>query len=137
MNKKQLFDAFTEEQQAEYEKEAMQMYDPEVVRASNRRWKNYSQAEKQRIGEEGNQVYADIVSNMDQGADSPVIQACIDRWRRHMDYFWTPNKEQLSGLADLYNEDPRFKKNFDKIDPRLAEFMREAVAIYIKNLEQS
>ncbi len=33
MSKKQLFDAFSEEQQAEYEKEAMQMYDPEIVLA--------------------------------------------------------------------------------------------------------
>ena len=29
------------------------------------------------------------------------------------------------------NDDPRFKANFDKIDPRLAAFMREAVKIYV------
>ena len=40
MSKKQLFEAFSEEQQAEYEKEAMQMYDPEIVKASNRKWKS-------------------------------------------------------------------------------------------------
>jgi hypothetical protein len=49
-----------------------------------------------------------------------------------MDYFWTPKKEQLLGLANLYNEDPRFKANFDKVDPRLAEFVREAVMVYLK-----
>jgi len=136
MSKKQLFEAFSEEQQAEYEKEAMQMYDPEIVKASNRKWKNYSEAEKQKIGEEGNAVYQDIVDQMDKGPASPEIQDCIARWRKHMDYFWTPNPEQLAGLADLYNEDPRFKKNFDKIDPRLAEFMREAVQIYVKNLKK-
>ena len=136
MSKKQLFEAFNEEQQAEYEKEAMQMYDPEIVKASNRKWKSYSEAEKQKIGEEGNAVYQDIVDQMDKGPASPEIQDCIARWRKHMDYFWTPNPEQLAGLADLYNEDPRFKKNFDKIDPRLAEFMREAVQIYVKNLKK-
>ena len=50
-----------------------------------------------------------------------------------MEYFWVPNDEQLVGLASLYNDDPRFKANFDKIDPNLAVFMREAVTIYVKN----
>ena len=50
-----------------------------------------------------------------------------------MDYFWTPDLEQLLGLAEMYNTDPRFKANFDKIDPRLAEFMKEAVGVYVKS----
>ena len=33
------------------------MYDPETVKASNRKWKSYTTADKQRIGEEGNAVY--------------------------------------------------------------------------------
>ena len=63
----------------------------------------------------------------------PYLQACIERWRRHMDYFWTPNLEQLLGLADLYNDDPRFKANFDKVHPDLAEFMRAAIGVYVEN----
>ncbi|PKO04381.1 MAG: hypothetical protein CVU41_17350 [Chloroflexi bacterium HGW-Chloroflexi-3] len=39
MNKKVLFDAFNEEEQEKMEKEAMQMYDPETVKESNRKWK--------------------------------------------------------------------------------------------------
>jgi hypothetical protein len=38
----------------------------------------------------------------------------------------------LNGLADLYNDDPRFKANFDKVDTRLAAFMREAIRIYVE-----
>jgi hypothetical protein len=48
-----------------------------------------------------------------------------------------PNDEQLVGLADLYNSDSRFKANFDKIDPRLAEFMIAAVKIYVQNRRKS
>ena len=33
----------------------------------------------------------------------------------------------------MYNDDPRFKANYDKIHPNLAEFMREAVKVYVKN----
>ena len=137
MSNNQLFEPFNEEQQAEYEKEAMRMYDPEIVRESNRRWKNLTREEKQRIGEEGNAVYMGFLNAIGKGPASAEAQACVAAWRKHMDYFWTPNDEQLLGLADLYNEDPRFKANFDKIDPRLADFVREAVKVYIDNLKKS
>ncbi len=136
MSQKQLFEAFSDEQQAEYEKEAMQMFDPVVVKASNKKWKGYSPADKQRIQDEGNAIYEDIVKAMPRGAASPEVQACILRWRSHLEYFWTPKDEQLLGLADLYNDDPRFKSNFDKIDPHLAGFMREAVQIYVKSRQK-
>ncbi len=131
MNQKQLFEPFNEEQQAEYEKEAMQMYDPAIVKASNKKWKNYTPAEKQRIADEGNAVYLRFVKTMPEGPASPEAQACVENWRRHMDYFWTPNEEQLLGLAQGYSSDPRFKANFDKIHPDLAAFVLDAVKIYL------
>jgi DNA-binding transcriptional MerR regulator len=137
MSEKQFFEGFSEEQQAEYEKEAMQLYDPETVRASNAKWRSYSEADKQRIGEEGNAAYAALLESISKGPGSPEAQAGIERWRRHMDYFWVPNDEQLLGLAELYNEDPRFKKNYDRIDPQLAGFIREAVKIYVEKRKQS
>ncbi|MDR3577573.1 MAG: MerR family transcriptional regulator [Anaerolineaceae bacterium] len=136
MSKKQLFDGLSEEQQAEYEKEAMQKYDPATVKASNKKWKEYSADEKQRIMDEGNVIYQDMVLAISKGASSVEAQAGVERWRRHMDYFWTPKPEQLSSLAELYNSDPRFKANFDKVDPRLAEFMEEAVKEYVANLKK-
>ncbi len=136
MSEKQLFEPFSEEQQAEYEKEAMQMYDPEVVKASNRKWKSYTKEEKQSILDEGNAFYHDLLKAMPKGAASPEVQSCVARWRKHMDYFWTPSPELLVGLSQLYNEDPRFKSNYDKVDPRLAEFMLAAVTEYVARLKK-
>jgi DNA-binding transcriptional MerR regulator len=136
MSKKQMFEPFTEEQQAEYAKEAEKRYDPEIVRASNRKWNANNPAEKKRIMDEGNAVYADIVAAIPKGAASPEVQACIARWHRHMEHFWSPNKAQLLGLAGMYNDSPDFRANFDKIDPRLAPFMREAVTIYVERLKK-
>ncbi len=132
MSQKQLFEAFSEEQQAEYEQEAMRLYDPEIVKASNQKWRRYTAADKQRIGEEGNAVYQNFLLAIPKGPASAEAQACVKAWRKHMDYFWTPDDEQLLGLADLYNENPKFKANFDKVDPRLAAFVREAVKVYLK-----
>jgi DNA-binding transcriptional MerR regulator len=136
MSEIQLFEPFKEARQVEFEKEAMQMYDPDVVKASNRKWKSYTKEEKQRIGEEGNAAYLAIVAAIPSGPESDAAQAGVELWRRHMDYFWTPAMDQLLGLAQLYNEDPRFKANFDKVDPRLAAFMLEAVTVYVNRLKQ-
>lgn len=133
MSNKQLFTAFSEEQQTEYAKEAETMYDPATVRASNEKWKNYPAAQKQRILDEGNAIYTDIIKAMPKGAASAEVQACIQRWRDHMAYFWVPSLEQLVGLAHHYNDEPRFKANFDKMHPDLAAFMLEAVTIYVDN----
>ncbi len=132
MSEKQFFEAFSDEQQAEYENEATQKYDPFTVKASAKKWKEYTAAQKQRIGEEGQAAYEALLAAMPHGPASAQAKAAIELWRRQIEYFWVPNDEQLLGLAEGYNTDPRFKANFDKIDPGLAGFMREAVKAYVK-----
>jgi DNA-binding transcriptional MerR regulator len=135
MSNKQLFEAFSEEQQKEYARQAEQMYDPEIVRASNRKWKAYTADQRKRIMDEGNRVYVDMVAAMPKGAASTEVQAIVERWRRHIEYFWTPNLGQLLGLAEGYNTHPEFAANFAKIHPSLASFMRDAVKIYVESAQ--
>lgn len=131
MSEKGLFEGFSEEQQEKYALEAEQMYDPETVRESNRKWKGYSAARKEAILAEGKAIYLDMIAVMPKGAASPEAQAIVERWRKHMDYFWTPQLDQLQAIANGYVEDSRFQANFDKMHPQLAEFMREAVSVYV------
>lgn len=131
MDSNQLFKGFNKEQEEAYAREAETMYDPEIVRASNKKWQGYSEEEKARILNESKEIYLDMAAAIPSGADSTQAQACVERWRKNMDYFWTPDLDQLAGLTQLYNEDPRFKANLDQIDPRLAEFFREAVLLYV------
>jgi DNA-binding transcriptional MerR regulator len=132
MSANEIFAGFSEEQQEQYAREAEDLYGAESVRASMKKWKGYSAAEKQQILEEGGRNYRDLVAAMPRGADSPEAQAIVERWRKHMDYFWTPSLEQLLALAEGYNTDPRFKANFDKIHPQLAEFVLDAVKVYVE-----
>jgi len=136
MDTSQIFKGFSKEEEEAYAREAEQMYDPETVRKSNKLWKSYSEDEKERILNEASQIYKDMISAMPAGAESSAAQVCVKRWRKNMDHFWTPNLEQLVGLSDLYNNDPRFKKNFDQMDPRLAEFFKEAVKIYVEKQKE-
>jgi hypothetical protein len=131
MSNKQIFAGFTPEEEEKYAREAEQMYDPEIVRTSNKKWKDYSAEQKQHILDNGNQVYVDLIAAMPTGANSVEAQALVERWRKHMEAFWTPNLEQLLGLARVYIDDPRFKANFDQMHPDLAVFMLEAVKVYV------
>ena len=133
MNPKRLFEGFSEAEQEKYAEEAAQKWDPEIVQDSNRRWKSYSADEKRRVLEEGKAVYTDLVAVKGKGAGSKEVQAVIARWHAHLQHFWSPNDEQLLGLVDVYNDDPRFRANYDKFAPGLSEFMREAVRAYVKN----
>ena len=133
MSDQAYFEGFSEEEQEKYAKEAEELYDAESVRESNRRWKAYPEAKKEAIMAEGKALYTDIIAAIPKDPASPEVQALVERWRRHLEYFWTPNLDQLVALANGYNDDPRFKANFDKMHPQLAEFMREAVSIYVSN----
>ena len=133
MSEKGLFEGFSEEEQEKYALEAEQLYDAETVRASNRRWKTYSEEKKAQILGETKTIYLDMIAAMPKGAASPEVQAIVERWHRNMEYFWTPKLEQLLALANGYNDDPRFRENFEKMQPGLAEFMGEAVKIYVES----
>jgi hypothetical protein len=133
MSEKSLFEGFSEEEQEKLAAEAEELYGAESVRASMKKWKGYSADEKKQIMEEGGQNYKDMITVMPKGADSREAQAIVERWRKHMDYFWTPNLDQLLALANGYYEDPRFRATFDQMHPQLAEFFREAVRVYVAN----
>jgi DNA-binding transcriptional MerR regulator len=132
MNSAQLFEGLSPAQEQAYAAEAEQRYDAATVRASQRRWQEYGKDRQAAILAEGNAIYAAIAAAMPQGADSAAVQALVQRWRDHIGYFWVPQLAQLEGLARSYSEDARFKANFDKVQPGLAEFMLHAVQHYMR-----
>ncbi len=67
MDSKQLFSGFSEEEQEKYAAEAEKIYDPETVRASNKKWKAYSKEQQKAILEEGRQIYVDMIEAIPDG----------------------------------------------------------------------
>src|SRR5258706_345030 len=133
MNQNELFDGFSEEQQAEYEEEAVQRWG-DSVKESSRKWKAYSAEKKASIMAEGSAVYLDLVANLDKAPDNPIVQAIIARWHQHIRYFYEPTPEVLLGLANAYTDDPAFASFFAKIDPNLAMYFKQAVPIYVESI---
>lgn len=78
------------------------------------------------------------VNALRQAGHSPGDQEVQDHIAGHhawLTQFWTPDRESYTGLGEMYADDPRFRSQFDAIDAALAEFFRDAMAIYAeKNL---
>lgn len=134
MNKKNIFKGFSEEKQKQYEKEAVASWG-EGAKQSIEQWHSYSDERKEEIMQEGSQIYEAIVANMDKGAASPEIRALLVRWHEHLRHFYEPSIEVLGGLGDMYHDHPDFNATFTKIHPDLPAFLKEAIAIYVDELE--
>lgn len=136
MDSNDLFEGFSEEKQKQYDEEARQAWgNTDAWKQSQQRWGSYSDADKQRIMDEGKVIYRDIVAVMPTGPASDETQACMARWHQHMRYFYEPTIAMLRGHGDLYNDNPDFAANFAKMHPDLAPFMREAIQVYCDRLE--
>jgi DNA-binding transcriptional MerR regulator len=134
MSESQLFSGFDEER---YRKEARELYDPQEVDASYKRWNSYTPTQKDQIKAEGAAIYDELVTVMGHGAASPEVQQVIGRWHQHLRYFYEPSVERLRGLGQLYVESPDFSGKFRQLHPNLPEFMREAITVYCAGLESS
>jgi len=134
MSKKNIFEGFSEEQQKQYEKEAVDNWGDTAAK-SIKLWHSYGEERKAEIMQEGSDIYQEIVAHMSKGADSPEIRALMVRWHEHMRYFYEPSIETLGGLGDMYHDHPDFNATFTKMHPDLPAFLKKAVAIYVDELE--
>jgi MerR family transcriptional regulator, thiopeptide resistance regulator len=136
MSKKRLFEAFSEEKQKEYEREARLQYGAENVNESIRRWNSYGKEKQQAVMDEGGEIYIRISDAMQSGkpAHSADVQELVSRWHQHIRNFYEPTLEVLAGLAETYKT-PEFRAFFDKIHPDLAGYLSSAIVLYVDELE--
>jgi DNA-binding transcriptional MerR regulator len=126
------FEGFDPAKQAEWQEEARQRWGAEVVDAAAERVQDKPKDWWQREGSRWLANLRALVALIDAGKapDDPEVLDVIHEHYQWVCQFWTPNRESYKGLADLYTQDPRFRANYDKTDPRLAEFMHSAMAAY-------
>ena len=134
MSKKNIFEGFSAEKEKQYEKEAVENWGETAVQSINL-WNSYSDERKEEIMQEGSAIYMEIAAGMDNGADSPEIQALLVRWHQHIRCFYEPSIETLGGLGNMYYDHPDFNATFTEIHPDLPAFLKKAIAIYVHELE--
>ena len=128
------FEGFDSAKQAELQEEARQRWGAENVDAANARVEDKPShwwADKREQWATQLNVLIELIDAGREPAD-PAVQDVIEGHYRWISEHWTPNRESYTGLGDLYADDPRFRQNFDRTDPRLAEFLRAAMAEYAR-----
>jgi len=126
----ELYEGFTKEQRERYEREASEMYDPEVVKATNRRIRKMTKQQWQVVKDEGDAVTRALAELVEASPDSPEVQALIARHHAWIENFYPANAELYKGLGRGYAEHPEFRAFYDKYRPDLADFMRAAMTVY-------
>mgnify|MGYP002623713057 FL=1 len=124
---------FNEAKQKAYAEEAERRWDPKLVRESNQRWNRLSLEEKEAILQEGNQIYSDMIDQLDAEPDSEAVQTIVARWHQHIQHFYEPGLATLRALGQGYAADPAFRATFEAMHPDLPDFLHEAITVYCDN----
>ncbi|MBM7702801.1 MerR family transcriptional regulator [Metabacillus iocasae] len=126
--KQQLID----ENEKKHGKEVREKYGDDQVNKSNEKLKGMSQAqyeEAERLGEEVLNVLHEAFQTEDPASD--LAQKAADLHRQWLSSYWDEySKEAHAGLAQMYVDDERFTAYYDKRQPGMAAFLRDAVLIY-------
>lgn len=135
MTPEELFDGFDAEKQQEYERELVERYGPQVQEHIDESWRRigtFTKADVAAVNEEYAEIGRRLVALID--ADVPTDDpAVLDVMADHyaiVARFWTPDAESYAGLGDLYADSPDFRARYDAEHPRMAEYLREAMAAY-------
>ena len=131
----ELFEGFDADRQAGYEADLVARFGPQAQDRIDESWR--------RIGamttEDATAVQAELAERdesyaglLDAGvaADDPRTQDLTAEHYAWVCRFWTPSAEAFAGLGDLYVDHPDFKARYDAICPGLAEYVRDAMAVY-------
>ncbi len=131
----ELFDGFDAEKQTEYEAELVDRYGPQAQERIDESWERVgamSKADADRISAELEQRDQEYAALHDAGVDpaDPRVQEVTAGHYRWVCEFWTPDADAFAGLGDLYVDSPEFKARYDAVRPGLAEYVRDAMAVY-------
>ena len=128
-------DVLIEENERTYGKEIREKYGDERVDFSNSRLKQATKEELAAADKLGEEVLETLFQAYQNGSDpaGELAQKAADLHRQWLSFYWgSYSKEAYAGLAQMYVDDERFTSYYDKKQPGLAKFLRDAVVLYTK-----
>ncbi len=138
MRDKEKFEGFKreliEENERKYGEEARRLYGDETMDRSNRKLMGMDKAqydEQQELSGRLMQTLKEAFLTGDPAGEK--AKAAAELHRRWLMFWWSEyTPETHAGVARMYVEDPRFTEYYDKEQPGLAAFLRDAVLHYTK-----
>jgi len=136
MSDKEKFEGFKQkmldENEDKYGKEARTLYGDKVVDASNTKLMGLTPQQYAYVQELSSQINDKLKIACEQGdPSSPLAQQVCALHKEWLGFFWTQySKEAHLGLAQMYVDDPRFKRYYDDVGVGCAEFLYNALKIF-------
>lgn len=136
MSNKEKFEGFKQkmidENEKKYGKEIREKYGDETVDKSNKKLKDMTEEQYAELEKLGRDVIDTLNKAFETGDPAgELAQKAADLHRQWLSYSWPSySKEAHAGLAQMYVDDERFTAYYDKNQPGLAAFLRDAIFIY-------
>jgi DNA-binding transcriptional MerR regulator len=139
MEDEELYGNFSKEEAQAYAKEARERWgNTPAYKQSKERVKKMGKEGMKKVLEESGKLTVEIAECMKSGepATGERALALIARHYDGLRAFYEPNSEMYRGLAEMYVADERFKQNYEKVAEGLAEYMKESMFAFAKELER-
>jgi membrane-associated HD superfamily phosphohydrolase len=136
MSDKEKFEGLKEklinENDKKYGKEIREKYGEETVNLSYQKMKNMTEEQYAEIEKLTNQLNEAIREAFEEGNPTGELaqKACELHKQWLMSYWSQYSKEAHMGLVQMYVDDERFTKYYDKIAPGCAVFLRDSMKIF-------
>ena len=139
MSADELFAGFDPQRQAAYEQELVDRYGDDVratIDESKRRTAGWQPRDYVAVQEEFASIDLRMAQLIETGAvpGDASVQGIIGEHYEIVASFWTPDAEHYAGLGRLYVDHPGFRARYDAVHPGLAEFLRDAMAVYAETV---
>lgn len=139
MKLEEIFEGFDTEKQKMYEDFLIKSGVPEAeINNTRNKVNTWTKEDWIKNKNEADGIHAALSLTIDRhlSASSPEVQKLIKQHYEMTKAFWTPNKKSYIGLSQLYGSHPDFVEFYNKINPKLLQFLTEAMKIYAeKNLK--
>lgn len=136
MSDKQKFEGFkqklVDDNEQKYGEEIRAKYGNEKVDKANGKIKNMTEKQYAEIEQLANDIHTTLAEAFATGDPAgELAQKAADLHRRWLSFYWDGyTKEAHAGVAQMYVDDERFTAYYDKDQPGVAAFLRDAVLIY-------
>jgi len=128
LKSEEMFEAFDSSQ---YEEEVRERWgDTEAYRESAKRTKRYTKEDWAAIRAEQEGITRAFAGQMEAGtpADAEAAMEVAERHRMHIDgRFYPCPRSMHRALGEMYVEDSRFRQNYERVRPGLAEYVLDAI----------
>jgi hypothetical protein len=133
MTDTEMFEVFGDFDPTLYEAEVNERWgETDANRESARRTARYTREDWKQIKAEGDAVTRELGERLAAGAGAGDgdVQTLVERHRLQIDrWFYPCSVEMQVNLGDMYVADPRFSATYDRYQPGLARFLRDAIRI--------